>query len=90
MLRAEQVQVSWFHFRHYPVDPDDVAFVLAAINGKATHLVTRDKHLTDVAHFYHEFSTCGAKEFLLKIAQAKTGSTRGEPGDTKYSIVPES
>ncbi len=61
---AEPVSIRSFHFRHYPVDPDDIAFLLAAVNGLATHLVTRDRHLRDIAHFYQEFTTCSAQEFL--------------------------
>ncbi len=53
---AEPVVIRSFHFRHYPVDPDDIAFLLAAVNGLATHLVTRDRHLLDIAHFYHSKS----------------------------------
>jgi predicted nucleic acid-binding protein len=37
-LQGEVVPVVFFHFRHYPVDPDDVMFLLCAINGRATHL----------------------------------------------------
>ena len=64
---AEPVSIRSFHFRHYPVDPDDIAFLLAAVNGLATHLVTRDRHLRDIAHFYQEFTTCSALEFLDEL-----------------------
>jgi uncharacterized protein len=64
---AEPVAIRSFHFRHYPVDPDDVAFLLAAVNGLATHLITRDRHLRDIAHFYQEFTTCTALEFLHEL-----------------------
>ncbi|MCX6855375.1 MAG: PIN domain-containing protein [Verrucomicrobia bacterium] len=45
---GEEVPIRFFHFHHYPVDMDDVAFLLAAINGAATHVVTYDEHLKDV------------------------------------------
>ena len=67
---AEQIPIRTFHFRHYPVDPDDVAFILAAVNGSATHLITRDRHLADIAHFYHEFTTCTAKDFLRELGSS--------------------
>ena len=55
---GEEVPIRFFHFQHYPVDADDVAFLLAALNGAATHLVTYDEHLKDVGVFYPEFITC--------------------------------
>ena len=67
---AESVSIRSFHFHHYPVDPDDIAFLLAAVNGSATHLVTRDQHLRDIAHFYRDFITCSAQEFLNQLTGA--------------------
>jgi len=52
--RGEEVSVEHFHFRIYPPDPDDIAFLLCAINGKATHLVTHDHHLLGIASFYQK------------------------------------
>jgi predicted nucleic acid-binding protein len=37
------------------------------VNGTASHLVTRDRHLLDIAHFYQEFVTCSAQEFLDEL-----------------------
>lgn len=61
------VQIEFFHLRHYPVDPDDTAFLLAALNGNATHLVTYDGDLKDVSVFYPEFITCEPLEFLAAL-----------------------
>ena len=36
-LHGEAVSVAFFHFRHYPVDPDDVMFLLCSLNGAASH-----------------------------------------------------
>ncbi len=63
-LLAESVEIRFFHFRHYPVDPDDISFLLCAINGAATHLVSYDPHLLDVGIFYDEFQTVHSVRFL--------------------------
>ena len=63
-LLAERVQIRFFHFRHYPVDSDDMIFLLCAINGVATHLVSYDRHLLDMGSFYDEFMTCRPTVFL--------------------------
>lgn len=64
---GEEVTIEFFHFQHYPVDADDVAFLLAAINGVATHLITYDEHLKDVGVFYPEFTTCEPVAFLSDL-----------------------
>lgn len=64
---GEEVSIRFFHFQHYPVDMDDVAFLLVAINGAATHVVTYDEHLKDVGVFYPEFITCGPVAFLADL-----------------------
>ncbi len=63
-LLAECVEIRFFHFRHYPVDADDTIFLLCAINGAASHLVSYDRHLLEVGIFYEEFITCKPTEFL--------------------------
>ena len=69
-LGGGRVPVSFFHLRHYPVDADDTAFLLTALNGHATHLVTYDTDLLDVAIFYPEFTTCRPLTFLEDLAQS--------------------
>jgi uncharacterized protein len=64
---GEPVEINFFHLHHYPVDADDTAFLLAALNGDASHLVTYDAHLHDVAVFYPEFITCQPLEFLADL-----------------------
>jgi len=66
-LLADRVEIRFFHFRHYPVDSDDTVFLLCAINGAATHLVSYDIHLLDVGLFYDEFATCRPTEFLVAL-----------------------
>jgi uncharacterized protein len=67
---GEEVPIRFFHFRHYPVDMDDVAFLLVALNGDATHLVTYDEHLKDVGVFYPEIVTCEPVAFLSDLRSA--------------------
>lgn len=64
---AEEVPIRFFHFRHYPVDADDVVFLLVALNGDATHVVTYDEHLKDVGVFYPEVITCEPLVFLTDL-----------------------
>lgn len=64
---GEEVPIRFFHFQHYPVDMDDVAFLLVAINGAATHVVTYDEHLKDVSVFYPEFVACEPIGFLKDL-----------------------
>jgi putative PIN family toxin of toxin-antitoxin system len=53
-LLAEVIEIRHFHFRHYPIDENDIAFLLCAINGGATHLVSYDPHLLDLDIHYPE------------------------------------
>ncbi len=48
----EETYIKYFHLEKYPVDEDDIAFVLCAINGKTTHLITYDAHLLEINDYY--------------------------------------
>ena len=63
---GELVEIKFFHLRRYPADSDDIAFVLCALNGRATHLVTYDGHLFAVAHEY-PFAVCEPLRFLAEL-----------------------
>lgn len=68
---GEAVPIIFFHFRHYPVDPDDVMFLLCAINGRASHLVSYDDHLLTLKHFYAgELAICEPVDFLAACRAA--------------------
>ncbi len=71
---AEHVPIQTFHFRtsQYPTDPDDIAFILCAHNGDASHIVTYDNHLLDVAH-QHKFRICKPVPFLQELRKALKG-----------------
>lgn len=62
---GEVVPIVFFHFRHYPVDADDVMFLLCALNGSASHLVSYDAHLLLLRTYYEtEVCICEPLEFL--------------------------
>ncbi len=68
---GEAVPIIFFHFRHYPVDLDDVMFLLCAINGRASHLVSYDGHLLALKHFYAgELVICEPVDFLTACRAA--------------------
>ena len=57
-----RVPIEHFHLPVYPVDADDIAFLLCADNGEATHLVTYDRHLHDIREHY-PFKVCKPTDF---------------------------
>lgn len=63
---GDLVEIKFFHLRCYPTDLDDIAFVLCALNGRATHLVTYDGHLFGVAQ-EHPFVVCNPLHFLAVL-----------------------
>jgi predicted nucleic acid-binding protein len=60
--------IQFFHLAKYPVDPDDIAFILCAENGDATHLISYDPHLLDLNGFY-QFKICKTLDFLFELRQ---------------------
>jgi predicted nucleic acid-binding protein len=66
-LLSEAVEIRFFHLRHYPADPDDVIFLLCAINGAASHLVSYDPHLLDLRVFYDDFTICLPLDLLSAL-----------------------
>jgi len=67
-LHGEAVSVAFFHFRHYPVDPDDVMFLLCSLNGAASHLVSYDRDLLSLHPFYaDELTICEPIGFLQDL-----------------------
>ncbi len=61
-----EVYIEFYHLPTYPVDSDDIAFLLCAANGGATHLVSYDRHLRDVDAHY-PFKICKPTEFLGEL-----------------------
>ena len=73
---GEAVEIEFFHLPHYPTDPDDIAFLLCAWNGLASHLVSYDRHLLDLSATYEsQFRICLPAEFLAALRAASTPAT---------------
>ncbi len=68
-LNGTFVLIKFFHFRHYPEDADDIAFLLCALNGDATHLVTYDTHL-HVLQPHYALAICEPLRFLAELRAA--------------------
>lgn len=60
------IRIEFYHLLVYPSDPDDIAFLLCAENGNATHLVTYDPHLEEIGQYY-TFKVCGTLAFLFEL-----------------------
>jgi len=69
---GEYTAIDSFHFFQYPSDPDDIAFVLCAENGNATHLISYDSHLLNLQGFY-SFKICKTVDFLSELRQVLAG-----------------
>ena len=65
-LHCEWVRIVFFHLEHYPPDGDDVAFLLCALNGEATHLVTYDGYLLALQPHY-SLAICEPLRFLADL-----------------------
>ena len=61
---GQRVKVRFFHLPTYPSDPDDIPFLLCALNGKASHLVSYDDHLLSLGDAFAPLSICRPKRFL--------------------------
>lgn len=51
---AEKVKVQFYHYKYYPEDAKDICFVICAVNGNASHIITYDKHLLDLRKEYQQ------------------------------------
>ncbi|MCP3958646.1 MAG: hypothetical protein GY719_12405 [bacterium] len=65
-LAEERIKVFLGALPTYPVDSDDIAFLLCADNGHATHLVTYDRHLQEIDAHY-SFRICETTDFLRDL-----------------------
>lgn len=65
---GEAVEIRYFHLRWYPLDSDDIAFLLCAWNGIASHLVSYDEDLLELAEKYRpHFDICRPLDFLAAL-----------------------
>jgi uncharacterized protein len=60
------VVIEFYHMPAYPSDPDDIAFLLCAVNGNATHIASYDSHIAEIEHFY-AFKVCDPLTFLFEL-----------------------
>ncbi len=65
---GRHVEIEYYHLRRYPSDSDDIAFLLCAVNGDATHIVTYDPHLKELNSFF-SFKICETLEFLFELRE---------------------
>ncbi|OQY58053.1 MAG: hypothetical protein B6245_13840 [Desulfobacteraceae bacterium 4572_88] len=65
---GRHISIVFYHLPLYPPDPDDIAFLLCAENGKATHIVSYDLHLKEIGYFY-SFKVCETLEFLAELRE---------------------
>ena len=66
---GEREPIVFFHLRRYPADADDIAFLLCAINGDASHLVTYDSGFSEIAADC-SFAICEPLIFLATLRSA--------------------
>ncbi len=70
-----KIEIDFFHLRAYPEDPDDVAFVLCAENGNATHLISYDHHILDLKYRHEfDFKICKIIEFLQELRKTQSSA----------------
>lgn len=56
IAQGEEVIIKFYHYEFYPEDATDICFVLCALNGNGTHIVTYDPHLLDLkTEYMNEF-----------------------------------
>ncbi|WP_133513044.1 PIN domain-containing protein [Candidatus Thiosymbion oneisti] len=65
---GRHISIVFYHLPLYPSDPDDIAFLLCAENGNATHIVSYDPHLKETEYFY-SFRVCTTLEFLFDLRE---------------------
>ena len=65
---GQEVYIRFYHLPYYPADPDDIAFLLCAENGEATHIVSYDTHLKEIEPWY-PFTVCKPVEFLRELRE---------------------
>lgn len=49
---GEKLSLKFYHYELYPRDAKDICFVLCALNGMGSHIVTYDIHLLELRGEY--------------------------------------
>ena len=68
--RGERVVIRFFHLRRYPLDSDDIIFLLCAMNGNATHLVSYDGGFEPFVREF-DFVICEPLAFLAELRRSR-------------------
>lgn len=63
----QQIEIESTTCNPPPSDPDDVIFLLCALDGKADLLVSDDDHLLDLKALYSEFRIINQSEAVAKL-----------------------
>ena len=66
---GNSIEIEFYHLPLYPKDPEDIAFVLCADNGGATHLLSYDGHFDPLKEVY-SFKICTPLEFLFELRKS--------------------
>ena len=66
---GKPVDIEFYHLPLYPKDPEDIAFILCADNGKATHLLSYDSHFDPLKGSY-SFKICKPLDFLFELRES--------------------
>ena len=66
---GKPVYILFYHLPFYPADEKDIAFVLCADNGAATHLLSYDMDLKTLNGSY-SFKICEPLEFLFELRES--------------------
>ena len=70
IMIGKEVEVKFYHYEYYPEDAKDICFVLCALNGDGTHIVSYDPHLLNLKENYRlEFGIQVVKplEYLIEL-----------------------
>ncbi len=51
---GEEVKIKFYHYEFYPEDAKDICYVLCALNGNGSHIITYDSHLLDLKEDYRD------------------------------------
>ena len=70
ILLGQDVEIAFFHLPVYPRDPDDIAFLLCALNGSADYLISYDAHLLDLSPHYARVFITQPLDFLEALRKS--------------------
>ncbi len=72
---GESVEIKIYHISGYPDDREDICFVLCAVNGNGTHIISYDRHLL-VLEGKHLFKIVTTVPFLQELRNKLTKNNK--------------